>query len=237
MIAIWQIFHQNAMLSNPYAKQDSLDYNPLNRLLYSAAYPLAIGFARLRVTPNQVTGLSCFMSAIAGYAMIQGSPWMFVCAWTLALLLDYCDGTVARMTGSVSQTAFRFDHTSDLIKVSGILICVALGYESTVMWIVASGAAIAFLVYNSLNLELKVARERHSKSTASEGNKVTLSTLAGWWRISRTTLLAVNGHTLLFFLFTAIDVHWALLVCTHFAVICLLGAAQRIALLRQLPRG
>ncbi|HEY9194275.1 MAG TPA: CDP-alcohol phosphatidyltransferase family protein [Methyloversatilis sp.] len=224
------------MFSNPYAKAEALECNPLNRLLYGIAFPFSRAFARLGITPNQITALSCVAALLAALSLAVGSSaWLFVVAWTVSLVLDFCDGTVARMTAQVSRTAFRFDHTSDLVKICVVLIAAASRYDVHALWVTCSAAVAVFMLYNGLNHELKVARTRAADARGSSGREAGARP-ATVLRTLYATFGTLNGHTLLFFLFLAAGETWALLVCAHLAVLSALGAMRRIRLLMALPK-
>jgi phosphatidylglycerophosphate synthase len=224
------------VFSNPYAKVESIESNPINHLLYAIAFPAAQVFARFGVTPNQITTLSCIAAALAALALATGAvAWLFALAWLTSVLLDFCDGTVARMTKQVSRTAFRFDHTSDLVKICTVLIAAASRYDVHALWVTCSISVSVFMLYSALNHELKVARSRMPAACATPGAPVQL-------RRSRVLSIlyaifgTLNGHTLLFFLCLGSGEGWAFLVAIHLLGISTFGAMQRISLLRVLPK-
>ncbi|MBV5287129.1 MAG: CDP-alcohol phosphatidyltransferase family protein [Methyloversatilis discipulorum] len=223
-----------SVFSNPYAKAESIESNPLNRLLYAIAFPAAQAFVRFGITPNQITALSCIAAALAALALATGSAaWLFAIAWFTSVLLDFCDGTVARMTKQVSRTAFRFDHTSDLVKICAVLIAAASRYDVHALWVTCSVSVSVFMLYSALNHELKVARSRMQVACTAPGMPVRRSQVL---RILHATFGTLNGHTLLFFLCLASGEAWALLVSIHLLGISAFGAMQRIRLLIALPK-
>jgi phosphatidylglycerophosphate synthase len=224
------------VLKNPYAKPAALECNPLNRLLYGIAYPLARVFSGLGCSPNQITALSCVAALMASLALAMGaSAWLFALAWSASLVLDFCDGTLARMTRQVSRTAFRFDHTSDLVKICTLLIAAAVQYDFFILWVACSVSIATFMLYNALNHELKVARERNDMARPSQSVHPSVRG-ATFARTLYMTFGTLNGHTLVFFLLLAVGEAWAVFVCMHLAAISALGSARRVRLLMALPK-
>lgn len=81
-----------------------------------------------RVTPNQVTAVSCFLGVTAAAILALGSwPALVLGALLLQLsiVVDCADGQLAREKGLTSQWGEVFDHTSD--DLSFVLVSFALG--------------------------------------------------------------------------------------------------------------
>lgn len=82
---------------------------PLNAALAKLLVP---GFVRLGITANQITGISLAAGLAGAYAFMQGTYAGMVggSLWFLiANLLDECDGSVARATGTSSGWGSWFD--------------------------------------------------------------------------------------------------------------------------------
>ena len=100
--------------------------NVIQLLMYRIAYPFAVLLNKLHLSPNQITTQSLVFSILAFIALIYDEGWVwFSIFWGVSLLLDFCDGTVARMANKVSKTAFRYDHMSrfgvgfDILRLGG----------------------------------------------------------------------------------------------------------------------
>lgn len=115
------------------------DVNIVQLVMYRSAYPFAVFLKNLRLSPNLITTLSLIFSilAFAALAFDEGWAWFSV-FWGMAVLLDFCDGTVARMTNKLSKQAFRYDHMSDLFKIFLLFLGAGFRYDTGLVWAVAA---------------------------------------------------------------------------------------------------
>ena len=87
-----------------YANKNALN-NPIQFVLYAIAFPIAIVFKKLHISPNQLTLLSVLLTVLAVYHLIEKDHSLFLIYWSFAYILDYTDGTLARMTKKIRSTA------------------------------------------------------------------------------------------------------------------------------------
>lgn len=228
------------------------DINIVQLLMYRSAYPVAALLNRFDLSPNQITTASLLCSLFAFLALIFDPGWAWFCLfWGLSVLLDFCDGTVARMAGKVSKTAFRYDHMSDLVKISLVILGVGIRYNEILVWVLAFSAAFCFLYADALNRELGVAlarqaaaagggaagaagtpRERNSMIARAAKHK--LLRLA--YRNFRAVFLTVNGHTLLLFFVFPFGREPAIWGFSYLILVELLAVRARIARLVKMRR-
>ncbi len=122
---------------------------PLGRRLAAWAYVL-------RLTPNQVSGLSalCSLGAVVLLALGPASWWLGAAVATLLVTgyaLDSADGQVARLTGSGSVLGEWLDHMIDCAKLTCLHVATAVYlYRATDLPKTAVLAALAFLVVDNL---------------------------------------------------------------------------------------
>ena len=201
------------VFSKNYANLPAVENNSLLLLMYRFAYPFAVVLNKLRISPNQITALSSFFAGFSFVVLISqsGIAW-FLFFWGLSILMDFCDGTVARMANKVSKSALRFDHMSDLIKISLIILGTAVRYDDTKFWSLAFVATFGLLYGDLLNHQLTVTKK--IQNTVNEAS-VEKSRLREKFRsiayIVRFPFLVkliknlyslfftINGHTLLLF--------------------------------------
>lgn len=118
------------------------------------ANPIATIAKKIGFTPNGLTLISCIFSVLAFASLVISNLYSFVAFWFVAYILDYADGTLARMTNSKGKTALRYDHFSDLLKIILIFLGFALYYDNQIIWILTFGATSLYLFYTILNHEL-----------------------------------------------------------------------------------
>ncbi|TVO60277.1 CDP-alcohol phosphatidyltransferase family protein [Denitromonas ohlonensis] len=229
------------VFSDAHANHKTIGNNLLLLGMYRAAYPAAAAFNRLGFSPNLLTGLSCLTTLAAAIALATREGAVLFCLlWALSVLLDFCDGTVARMASKVSRNAFRFDHMSDLAKISAILIAAGIRHDSITLWSLCSIALFSFLYYAVLSQELKYAQtqfDRKSEANAATAAAAGLqSRMPSAVRIIYAIFGTLNGHTLLIFFalpFAPVPIAVALIYLT---LISLSGSAARIRRLMSLPK-
>jgi len=73
--------------------------------------------------------LSIVVTVIGCLLLATGNVTGYLILGAVAVVLDFCDGTVARMSNAVSKSALRYGHMSDLIKSAAIFLCVAIYYS------------------------------------------------------------------------------------------------------------
>lgn len=247
----------NQLFSDRYVNRAAVADNFLLAMMYRLAFPFSGMLNKLGCSPNQITtqSLICSIAAFLALVFDPGRTY-FVCFWGLTILLDFCDGTVARMTNRVSKIAFRYDHMSDLFKIFLVLFGAALRYDDYWIWALAMCASFFFMYYTVLNHELGSAQKKHRQ--AAEGkvcvepesqNYVRLSEryrIAAWlarygflivlFKNMYSALITVNGHTLLLLLFLAASGNYAVFVFSYLILILLLGIRSRIKQLINIQR-
>jgi phosphatidylglycerophosphate synthase len=161
-------------------------------------------------------------------------------------LLDFCDGTVARMANKVSKSAFRYDHLSDLFKISLVILGVGIRYDEYLIWILAFSGGFVFLYADSLNRELNIATNRQPPSNSESPSIAVVrlrdrNQIAAWVvkhdiflaiiKNLHSALMTVNGHTLLLFFIFPFGQKFAIGGLSYLILIELWAIRSRIALL------
>jgi phosphatidylglycerophosphate synthase len=203
------------VFSDKYVNHAAVVDNYLLLLMYRFAYPFAAGLNRLHLSPNVITALSLLFSLFSFLALSFDKGWiLFTTFWGLTVLLDFCDGTVARMANKVSKSAFRFDHMSDLIKISLVIMGVAIRYNDLLIWMLAFAASFLFMYSDALNRELNFATKLQKPVVGGDAPAAAVRLrnryrIIAWavryehllkgYKNLQTILLTINGHTLLLF--------------------------------------
>jgi phosphatidylglycerophosphate synthase len=92
--------------------------------------------------------------------------------WSISILFDFCDGTVARMTNQVRKTAFRYDHNSDLFKIFIVILGVAIIFDDVILWSASISASFFFMFYSVLNSYLNLARSAPMTECKDDGTSM-----------------------------------------------------------------
>ncbi len=248
------------IFTDKYANHAAIGDNYLLMLMYRFASPFAVFLNRLGMTPNWITTLSVIFAVLAFTQLIVSDSWLSFCVcWTIAILLDFCDGTVARLSNRVSKNSFRYDQMSDLFKISLVILGVALRYGSTWIWVLALSTVFFFLYNILLYRELWFATKNYGRHVVV-GNVDTNNDrtqppqtrlrdqfrIAGWL-VQRGKLLKVmktlyvilfttNGHTLLVFYMFPLGEQYASMALLYLILLTMIGIQIQIRALIKIPR-
>jgi len=171
---------------------------------------------------------------------------LFVLFWGISLLLDFCDGTVARMANKISKSAFRYDHNSDLIKIYLIFIGVGLRYDDKFVWLFALTSVFSMLYFTLLNHEVAFYTKNNvsnvnNKETELEKRLRNRNQLFAWlakheilikmYKNIYNALITINGQTLLIFFVFPISAKSSIIAFSYITLISLVGIRARVLFL------
>jgi len=235
-----------------FANKNAIQNNPIAVMLYLAAVPIAVSFKKIGLSPNYVTLLSLVFSLCALGALALENLLWFLFFWFLAYLLDFVDGTLARMTGQVGKSALRVDHITDLIKISAIFLGFSLFYEDTLIKVLSFVSATGYLFYTTLNHELDWVSQLSShvdaqipKSESVACERPLLEGLKSYIKsrrrikkiaLSFLSILQINGHTLLIFFLIPVNYYFAVSLLLYFIFIVILQSLLRMRSLNSMPK-
>jgi len=115
----------------------------LIKFLYNLSVPFTKVFLHFNISPNTITTLSN-ISAILSFILLQYSIYYFIVFWILAMILDLCDGTVARITKRSSISGDFYDKLSDVLKVMILYLVIIFYYKSNFITLLVVLNIIAF---------------------------------------------------------------------------------------------
>ena len=149
------------IFSDKFVNRVAVANNLVLLAMYRFAYPFAFLLNRFGISPDQITTLS-LLSSIAAFSalVLHASAGWFCLFWGVAVLLDFCDGTVARMSSRIATRAFRYDHMSDIFKMSLVVVGVAIRFDDVLLWILCSAFLFIHLYSEIVSHDLKFTLER-----------------------------------------------------------------------------
>jgi phosphatidylinositol phosphate synthase len=118
----------------PYDAFESLLFRCRERVrdvLETVATPLALGLAKLKVSPNQVSSAGFALNVVAAVFVATGDLAVAGAVYLFAGCMDLMDGTLARVTGRVTKFGAFFDSTID--RISEGVVFAAIGFHFAVM--------------------------------------------------------------------------------------------------------
>ena len=206
--------------------------NPVTWILYRLAYPFALAASRTGISANAVSLLSLLLAFGAVVALvIVDSTLGFSFLWASSVLLDFADGTVARMAGRANRSAFRLDHTLDLVKLGVGVTGLALYWDSKPLWVLASSTSIAILLFTLLNHDLAYANAAHGQRPTRQRLSRT-----SWRRTFLVPMLTIHGGTVLLLSLAPINRAMTYSVLTYLCILSSALAVRNAAYLHGLPK-
>jgi len=127
--------------------------NIVQFVLYRSAFIVVHIFKFFKITPNQITFLSFILGLISCYFLYINQITLFLITWYFSHFLDYCDGTLARLTGKTTKILLRLDHFLDLIRIIITFLFIAFYYKSDNIWILTFVFISSFFLQQILSLE------------------------------------------------------------------------------------
>lgn len=242
------------LFSAEYAKWSE---NAVLVLMYRLAYPFAYQLNKLNFSPNLITSLSLMFSILAFVALVFDQGYKLFCLyWAIAVLLDFCDGTVARMANRVSKSAFRYDHMSDIFKISLLLLGVGIHFDNLAYWILSATLIFTYTYSEILSHDLKNMTASKSLSNPQVQSVATIIEkkrlrerflLIGYAarkfplavslaRQIYTTLTTFNGHTLLVFFLLPVGGWVTMVALAYLILLTVVSSISNIKLLWKMNR-
>jgi len=222
------------VFSAQYANFGAIGNNLLLLAMYRFAYPFARLFYFLKITPNQLTGLSIVLAAGASATLVFKAYYSYYpLLWGLALLLDFSDGTLARMSDNQRKSAFKFDHSSDLFKVFLAIAGVGVFYDQMLVWGLALAACFSFMFFMVLNHDLAVAKKRSAVEIDRHPGR---DCRPGLLKAVYAAIFTINGHTLLVFLVFSLGQAFAVAALSYLLFVSCFRSAVTIRALLRIPR-
>lgn len=96
--------------------------NAFRRILPRFVPPLLALYRRMRLTPNQVTGIALAIALVASAAVALGASFWALGLWWLSRLADGTDGIYARDSGQVSEFGAYIDIVADMAAYGAMVL-------------------------------------------------------------------------------------------------------------------
>ena len=242
------------ILNNPlkYANKDAL-HNPIQIILYSSAYPIAILFKKVNISPNQVTVVSTLFSVFAFVSLTKYNLLLFCTFWGISYILDYADGTLARLSNKIGKSALRLDHAFDNLKIIMLFLGFGIYYNRKEIWILTFLSSTIFLFYsllnhdlcNNLKLSKLLSEDNHEGKELKKAGKLkfikryllrNFIVLKYLYIFIFGTFYILNGHTLVIFFFIPLSYEYSIYLFIYFITICVIHSYHRAVALSQLKK-
>ena len=242
-----------------FAKKGAIHNNLLQKFLYLLGYSFAITAKQFSLTPNFLTLISCIFTSLAFIALVIKNFYGFIFFWLIAYILDYADGTLARMKRIKPKSILRIDHMSDLLKISFILLGIAIYYDNQIVWTLTFITSSSYLFYTILNHDLSNYKKfsslllnysKTSKNINIQKKKREKKDIFYYLKLLinerpflkkfilnfYSIFFVINGHTLIIFFFIPMHQNLAIILLTYFILINIYHSTIRVIQLSSFKR-
>ncbi len=155
-------------------KEQDKDYVPVKMLFRYASIPIARLLARTNITPNKITVFNSLFSVVIAYLFYLGEHTYIALASALLLIsyiLDYVDGSLARLKGLSSEFGTWLDQFTDIFLYVIIFLGITWGiYNRTgnyLIWLLGYLTATAnmarvlmYIYFRKFHFADKVIKQR-----------------------------------------------------------------------------
>ena len=166
--------------------------NIIQFFLYRLAFVIAHFFKFLKITPNQISFSSFFLFLVSCYFLYNNQLTLFLVLWYISHFLDYCDGTLARLTGKTTKILLRTDHFLDLIRMIITFLFIAIYYKSDYIYILTYLFITTFFLQQVLSLEYDAKKTSNLKFIHNIKVKRTNIIFKHFYNV----FFVLGGHTL-----------------------------------------
>jgi phosphatidylglycerophosphate synthase len=205
-------------------------------LLSYFSLPLSKLFNQLRITPNTLTFFS-FICIVLGCKELINGNFIFFCSYLIiSIILDICDGQVARMSGNVNKSNLDIDHITDVIKISLIFLSFGILINTKFNWIIIFLSSFFYLFYCFIISETKKIHKKNIKkkirlSKPMFFNYFSLNTFSMIYKIMLPLVITFNCHSLFLFLLILIDLNLINFVLLYFISVYMYRIFKNLILL------
>ena len=185
------------------------------------SYPLSLIFEKTPLSANAITLSSLFSGIFSIYFIIfENNFILFIFFFYFSIILDFCDGQIARMKGTVNKTEFDLDANVDLFKICVIFTSIGFFYKDNFYWIFT--CLLIFLYTYFIKTHLVISKLQQSKNINNEKNKITIL------KHLKIIFLSINAHTFLITPLMLVNLKYAFIILAYMSILFLLHIVKNI---------
>lgn len=140
-------------------KVESKYLDPIDNILYDISFNLGKKFIKINITPNMITTMSLLFALSGIYNIYNKLYRIGAVLWFIGYYFDCMDGSYARTYKLTSKFGDIYDHVSDWLKVSLLIITILLLNIKTKTKIIIGFISIFLLIttciYNGYEEKIK----------------------------------------------------------------------------------
>ena len=195
-----------------YLNKNAIEANFIMFYLYKITFPISIFFYKIKISPNVISIFSLLFGLTSSLFLLFNFKLIFTLFWLFSLILDFCDGTVARLSKTKSNLNFNIDHYFDLIKISFFFFIFSFSNKNNIT-ITLLILLIYFLLFFIEILNTDLAHIRNGLNLTNVSNKSSIL-----YKVY-TILFSFNAHTLFLFLLFQYNEHISIFLLSYLVLI------------------
>lgn len=214
----------------------SANNNIIVWLLSYFSLPLSKLFNQLKITPNTLTFFSLTCIVLGCKELINGNFILFCSYLVISIILDICDGQVARMSGKVNKSNLDIDHITDIIKISLIFLSFGVLINTKFNWIIIFLTSFFYLFYCFIISETNKIQKKNIKKRIRLSKPFFFNYFSSniFWMIYKIMvplIITFNSHSLFLFLLILIDLNLINFVLSYFISVYIYRIFKNLILL------
>lgn len=172
------------------------------------SYPISLIFKKTPFSANLITLNSLLFGIFSVYFIIFKDNFsLFLFFFYFSVILDFCDGQVARMKRTVNKTEFDLDTNVDLLKNCIIFIFIGFFYDDAFYWICT--CLLIFLYTYFIKTHLIISKIQKSKNINNNIKKINILVHL------KIIFLSINAHTFLIIPLMLINLKYAFIILIY----------------------
>jgi phosphatidylglycerophosphate synthase len=185
------------------------------------SYPLSLIFEKTPLSANTITLISLFFGILSiNFIIFDNNLILFLIFFYFSIILDFCDGQIARMKGTVNKTEFDLDMNVDLLKNCLIFTFIGFFYNEAFYWLCT--CLLIFLYTYFIKTHLIISKLQTSKNINNNSKQITIF---GYLKI---IFLSINAHTFLIIPLMLINLEYAFVVLIYISSLFALHIIKNI---------
>jgi len=198
-----------------------------NIILWLLSYlclPISKLFNYFKFTPNFLTFLSFIFMVLGCRELLNENLSNFCFLLLISVILDICDGQVARLSKNINNTKIDLDHLSDIIKICFIYLSFGILLNNKITWIYIFSANFFYLFHCILHTKLNEINKQNQKKNIKILKPMFFNyfSINIFWMLCKICIpliLTFNAHSLLLFLLILIDLKFLNLILFYFIIL------------------
>ena len=198
-----------------------------NIILWLLSYlclPISKLFNYFKFTPNFLTFLSFIFMVLGCRELLNENLSNFCFLLLISVILDICEGQVARLSKNINNTKIDLDHLSDIIKICFIYLSFGILLNNKITWIYIFSANFFYLFHCILHTKLNEINKQNQKKNIKILKPMFFNyfNINIFWMLCKICIpliLTFNAHSLLLFLLILIDLKFLNLIFFYFIIL------------------